>query len=89
MISNLSEDTTVKVAVRIRPLNEYEAVQDSSECMDIVPGRHQIRAGDSLYYTFDHVFGTASTQEDIFKECVSELLNGMCGIPTSATSRKC
>lgn len=43
MISTMTDqDTTVKVAVRIRPLNEYEAVQDALECMDVVPGRQQV-----------------------------------------------
>lgn len=36
------KDTTVKVAVRIRPLNDYEAVQDSSLCIDVVPGETQV-----------------------------------------------
>jgi hypothetical protein len=36
-------DTTVKVAVRIRPLNEYEALQDGSNCLDVVHGQKQVR----------------------------------------------
>ncbi len=36
------KDTTVKVAVRIRPLNDYEAVQDSSLCIDVVSGETQV-----------------------------------------------
>ncbi len=36
------KDTSVKVAVRIRPLNDYEAVQDSSYCVDVVPGDTQV-----------------------------------------------
>ena len=46
------KDTSVKVAVRIRPLNDYEAVQDSSLCIDVVPGETQV----SIKYT--------TTQED-------------------------
>lgn len=38
------KDTSVKVAVRIRPLNDYEAVQDSSLCIDVVHGETQVEA---------------------------------------------
>lgn len=43
------KDTTVKVAVRIRPLNDYEAVQDSSLCIDVVPGETQVSKESFCY----------------------------------------
>ena len=29
-----------------------------------------------MYFTFDHVFGIESAQEDIYDECVADLVNG-------------
>eukprot|EP00981_Chlorochromonas_danica_P015711 scaffold14367_cov250-Ochromonas_danica.AAC.7 len=73
--STSDQDTTVKVAVRIRPLNEIELLQDSSICLDVIPGRPQIRAGENSLYTFDHVFGIDTAQENLYEGCVSGLLN--------------
>ena len=71
---NNDRDTSVKVAVRVRPLNDYEAVQDSAFCINVVPGETQIQVGDDSFFTFDHTFGEDCTQENIYHECVEELL---------------
>jgi hypothetical protein len=39
----MQENDTVRVAVRIRPLNDYEIVQDSSFCITASPGENQVR----------------------------------------------
>jgi hypothetical protein len=41
------KDTAVKVAVRIRPLNDYEEIQDSSLCISAIPNENQVHL-----YTF-------------------------------------
>ncbi|KAL1924413.1 uncharacterized protein VTP21DRAFT_7448 [Calcarisporiella thermophila] len=73
--------TSVQVALRIRPLTELDrnqprfskqkateilAVTEAHNSVTIVPYNKQ--------FTFDHVFGTDSTQESIFDTCVRNLL---------------
>lgn len=38
----MDRDTSVKVAVRIRPLNSDELQQESSLCLDTVPNEQQV-----------------------------------------------
>jgi kinesin family member 21 len=68
------KDNSVKVAVRIRPLSDYEAVQDSTVCLSVIPGEAQIRAGGESLFSFDYVFGDDCTQDNIYDDCVSDLL---------------
>ena len=42
------KDTSVKVAVRIRPLNNDESAVDSSVCIDIVSGEPKVNYSGSL-----------------------------------------
>ncbi len=39
---NENRDTAVKVAVRIRPLSDYEEIQDSSLCINTIPEENQV-----------------------------------------------
>lgn len=64
----------VRVAVRIRPLNDVEKNASSSECVSIVPNSNQIVVGNESSFTFDYVFDSNSTQSDIYNACVEELL---------------
>ena len=36
------EQTTVKVAVRIRPLSVEEKIEDGTLCVNVVPGEKQV-----------------------------------------------
>lgn len=71
---NSKSEYEVKVAVRIRPLNEIEKISSSSECVSILPDSNQIIVGSESSFTFDHVFDQNSTQLDIYNACVDELL---------------
>eukprot|EP00599_Poterioochromonas_sp_BG-1_P008389 CAMPEP_0173142146 /NCGR_PEP_ID=MMETSP1105-20130129/5918_1 /TAXON_ID=2985 /ORGANISM="Ochromonas sp., Strain BG-1" /LENGTH=1680 /DNA_ID=CAMNT_0014055489 /DNA_START=87 /DNA_END=5126 /DNA_ORIENTATION=- len=73
--SLISRDTAVKVAVRIRPLSDYEEIQDSSLCINTIPEENQIRAGPDTYFTFDYVFGSETSQTEVYDSCVEELLH--------------
>lgn len=66
-------DTSVKVAVRIRPLNNDELERDNIQCIRIA-GESQIVAGESVF-TFDHTFGVDDQQVTIFETCVVDLVN--------------
>jgi kinesin family protein 4/21/27 len=68
---------TVRVAVRIRPLSDYEIIQDSSQCVTADTNGKQIRGGLGTAYTFDNVFSPDTSQADIYEDCVSDLLNAV------------
>lgn len=38
----MSKDTAVKVAVRVRPLSDYEEIQDSSLCITTLSNENQV-----------------------------------------------
>lgn len=69
-------DTSVKVAVRIRPLSAEEAQYESQYCLRTIPQESQILAGADNLFTFDHVFDHNTRQEEIYEECVVDLVNG-------------
>jgi kinesin family protein 4/21/27 len=73
--TNITRNTSVKVAVRIRPLSVEEKSEDSALCIHIVEGEPQIMAGSSNLFTYDHVFGINSSQDSIYNECVVDLIN--------------
>ncbi|KAI8914849.1 P-loop containing nucleoside triphosphate hydrolase protein [Powellomyces hirtus] len=90
--------TSVKVALRVRPLSPKEVLASAQECVGFLgPGIPQVSiaptnstsvaeslglsgggagAGSSAKsFTFDHVFDTLSTQEEVYEECVRPLVD--------------
>ncbi|KAG9307692.1 hypothetical protein G9A89_023257 [Geosiphon pyriformis] len=72
--------TSVRVALRVRPLNNKETLQNCSECITFIPDAPQILIGTDRSFTFDHVFSSDTEQEDVFEECarpmVEKLIEG-------------
>lgn len=81
-----SESSSVKVAVRIRPLNIDNSSHPSIECSNSFIQSNQLEKqvkvvgasslpilSDSLF-TFDHVFDESSSQTTIYNECVNDLV---------------
>lgn len=81
--------TSVKVAVRVRPMAAKELLANSSDCVDILPGTQQLVVGggpasgvgtDTFYsfssksFTFDYLFDTESTQVSLYETSVSPLV---------------
>eukprot|EP00040_Diaphanoeca_grandis_P042885 m.266307 g.266307 ORF g.266307 m.266307 type:complete len:1026 (-) comp66532_c0_seq1:173-3250(-) len=64
----------VPIAVRIRPLNESERLKQTKEAV-VKSGDKQIHAGHSKSFTFDYVFGPASTQRQMYDDCVKDLID--------------
>lgn len=77
---NRGDPGNVKVAVRIRPLNDDEKREDDSLCISIA-GDRQVVAGSDNVFTFDHVFGIETQQSTIYDQCVSELVSGKLTYP--------
>ncbi|CAG8439661.1 5846_t:CDS:2 [Funneliformis caledonium] len=67
--------TSVRVALRVRPLNSKETLQNCSECLTIIPDAPQILIGTDRSFTFDYVFPSETEQEDVFQDCARPLLD--------------
>lgn len=72
--------TSVKVALRIRPLTAKELLEDASECVSLVGDMNkQVLIGterrslmnqksNQHSFTFDNVFDTLSSQHQVYEE---------------------
>nr|KAJ3418989.1 kinesin motor protein cin8 [Polyrhizophydium stewartii] len=78
MAASDSGETNITVVVRLRPRNQKEIRENSPACIHTTTNRRELVVGDSITaksYTFDRVFGPESTQNTIFNEVVSGMLN--------------
>lgn len=67
--------TSVRVALRIRPLSSKERLNDCSECVMALPEEPtQVVIGQNRSFTFDYVFSTGATQEQIYDGQVRGLI---------------
>ncbi|GBC24957.2 uncharacterized protein OCT59_009458 [Rhizophagus irregularis] len=69
--------TSVRVALRVRPLSNKETLQNCSECLIVIPDAPQILIGNDKSFTFDYVFPSDTEQEEVFQECASPLIDKM------------
>ena len=72
-MSSDEDASSVRVAVRIRPLIGQERVNGEDECMHAVSGT-QLQIGASKAFTFDYVFPQHSQQGDVYVETVAPLV---------------
>uniref|UniRef100_A0A131YVY1 Kinesin family member 4/21/27 n=1 Tax=Rhipicephalus appendiculatus TaxID=34631 RepID=A0A131YVY1_RHIAP len=72
----MGDDTSVRVAVRVRPLIPREVIDLCHACTSVTPGEPQIWVGKEKAFTFDHVFDCPSEQEAIYNNCVRQLIDG-------------
>ncbi|XP_017042763.2 kinesin-like protein KIF21A [Drosophila ficusphila] len=70
-----NKDSSVRVAVRIRPQNSREQIDLCRICTTVTIGEPQIFLGSDKAFTFDYVFDTNSNQCDIYSECVERLVD--------------
>lgn len=68
-----ADSSSVRVAVRIRPLIGREKVERCDECVSVVEEEMQIVMGKNRSFTYDYVFGKYAQQSDIWK-CVDPLV---------------
>ncbi|CAB4434881.1 unnamed protein product [Rhizophagus irregularis] len=66
--------TSVRVALRVRPLNKKETQQNCNESLTTISDAPQILIGNDKSFTFDHVFPSDTEQEEVFQECASPLV---------------
>ena len=73
----------VKVAIRIRPLNEREIDEGSKKCISVQESGKKVCIGDHKVFTYDYVADEAISQETIFemigKSIASSCMSGYNG----------
>lgn len=74
-MENIFEDdaSSVRVAVRIRPLIGREKVERCDECVSVLEAESQIVMGKNRAFTYDYTFGKYAQQSDIWR-CVEPLV---------------
>lgn len=77
--------TSVRVALRIRPLTAKELLEDASECITVVDGERQVIIGterrsllnqksNQQSFTFDSVFDPLAGQDKVYEACSRNLV---------------
>ncbi|XP_054844245.1 kinesin-like protein KIF21A isoform X6 [Eublepharis macularius] len=70
------DESSVRVAVRIRPQLAKEKIEGCHICTSITPGEPQVFLGKDKAFTFDYVFDIESCQEEIYVQCIEKLIDG-------------
>ncbi|RZC93324.1 hypothetical protein C5167_026081 [Papaver somniferum] len=72
-------ESSVKVAVNVRPLNNEEVSKGRTDCVDFILGGPQVKTGTSSF-TFDYVYGnkaSTSSLSSIYGDCVAPLVDAL------------
>ncbi|XP_059808842.1 kinesin-like protein kif7 isoform X4 [Hypanus sabinus] len=72
--STKTEETAVKVAVRVRPLLPKEVLHGHQSCVHVDFNSQQLTLGHSRHFQFDMIFDQISSQEEVYKSCVEPLV---------------
>lgn len=80
----MNPETSVRVAVRIRPLVTREISDMCKVCTSVTPNEPQVWLGKEKAFTYDHVFDIGSKQTQVYDLCVRKLVEG-CFLGYNAT----
>lgn len=72
----MSDNCSVKVAVRVRPLDTCEIQKGCKEIIDIIPENDQILIHEKTF-TFNYVFGPESSQDEVYHRSVSGMITNL------------
>lgn len=61
---------------RIRPQLARERIEMCRVCTSVTPGEPQIIIGQDKAFTFDFVFDLDTTQQHVYDNCASKLIEG-------------
>lgn len=75
----IMSEVCVRVAVRIRPLLPREILHNHKVCLREVPGSSQVMLGSDRLFSFDHTFGPATSQDEVYESCVQPLVETLVG----------
>ncbi|CAF3917956.1 unnamed protein product [Rotaria sordida] len=74
--SNKEIASCVKAAVRVRPLSNNEQQNLCQTCVDVQRTTNEIILANSTAFTFDYVFLPETNQEDLYRECIYDMIEG-------------
>ncbi len=74
--SNKEIASCVKAAVRVRPLSKNEEHDLCQTCVDVQRTTNEIILANSTAFTFDHVFLPETDQDEVYRECVYDMIEG-------------
>ncbi|XP_028814902.1 kinesin-like protein KIF21A isoform X6 [Denticeps clupeoides] len=70
------DESSVRVAVRIRPQLAREKIEGCHICTFVTPGEPQVILGKDKAFTYDYVFDMDSQQDAIYANCTEKLIEG-------------
>ncbi|XP_066522997.1 kinesin-like protein KIF21A isoform X4 [Hoplias malabaricus] len=70
------DESSVRVALRIRPQLAREKIEGCHICTFVTPGEPQVVLGKDKAFTFDHVFDMDTQQDTIYSNCTEKLIEG-------------
>ncbi|XP_056878555.1 kinesin-like protein KIF21A isoform X2 [Takifugu flavidus] len=75
-MSSGPDESSVRVALRIRPQLAKEKIEGCHICTFVMPGEPQVVLGKDKAFTYDHVFDIDTQQETIYQHCTGRLIEG-------------
>ncbi|XP_035504199.2 kinesin-like protein KIF21A isoform X3 [Scophthalmus maximus] len=75
-MSSGPDESSVRVALRIRPQLAKEKIEGCHICTYVMPGEPQVVLGKDKAFTYDHVFDMDTQQEAIYTDCTESLIDG-------------
>ncbi|XP_071121574.1 kinesin-like protein KIF21A isoform X5 [Mytilus edulis] len=70
------DDSSVRVALRIRPQLAREKIDMCQICSTVLPEDNQVLLGKDKAFTFDYVYDLPTKQDAIYNSCVRNLIDG-------------
>ncbi|XP_030586591.1 kinesin-like protein KIF21A isoform X2 [Archocentrus centrarchus] len=70
------DESSVRVALRIRPQLAREKIEGCHICTYVMPGEPQVILGKDKAFTYDYLFDMDSHQDTIYTNCIEKLIEG-------------
>ncbi|KAK9516268.1 hypothetical protein VZT92_024209 [Zoarces viviparus] len=70
------DESSVRVALRIRPQLAREKIEGCHICTYVMPGEPQVILGKDKSFTYDYMYDMDSQQETIYSSCTEKLIEG-------------
>ncbi|KAM6986247.1 kinesin-like protein KIF21A [Aplochiton taeniatus] len=70
------DESSVRVALRIRPQLAREKIEGCHICTYVMPGEPQVILGKDKSFTYDYMFDMDSQQDAIYADCTEKLIDG-------------
>ncbi|XP_042351710.1 kinesin-like protein KIF21A isoform X3 [Plectropomus leopardus] len=75
-MSTGQDESSVRVALRIRPQLAREKIEGCHICTYVMPGEPQVILGKDKSFTYDYMFDMDSQQDNIYTTCTEKLIEG-------------